>query len=756
MLQAHISGFPRIGERRELKTAVEAFWQNRSSIEELETVGRRLRQKHWNEQSEAGMDLVAVGDFAFYDHMLDTMIHLGALPSRFDFRTKSLTLAQSFELARGNLGNKALEMTKWFDTNYHYLVPELDGNTAWDGEAEGLVREIREACQAGHRVKAVLTGPLTFLFLSKWKGGGGKPDALKPLTDTYARLLLRLQEAGAEWLQFDEPILALDLDATWRAAFPKVYSRLDARNLLLSVSFGPADHHRELIDALPVAGVHLDLVRGAGQMDGWLSSWPADRILSAGVIDGRNVWRNDLDRTLGQLRPLHGALGDRLWIGASCSLLHVPVDLENETRLDPELKSWLAFAKQKLQEIAALKEALSSGESALSEQTKALFSASRLALDSRSASKRIYDEAVREQAQALSRAQRGRSPYTVRAELQQKRFNLPAWPTTTIGSFPQTKEIRALRASAKKGGISPEEYRSGLRDEIRRVVRFQEETGLDVLVHGEPERNDMVEFFAEFLAGYAFSDNGWVQSYGSRCVKPPLLFGDVKRLAPMTVDWTVFAQSLTTRPMKGMLTGPVTMLQWTFCREDLDRGQIALQIAAALRQEIADLERSGIGIIQVDEPAFREGLPLREKDQAAYWDWAVKAFHAAVGAAGDGTQIHTHMCYSDFSGCLDRIAAMDADVITIETARSAMELLEHFGHFDYPNAVGPGIWDIHSPVVPSQEEMLGLLKKAAQVLPPGRLWINPDCGLKTRSWPEVQSALDNLVATARGLRGSKS
>lgn len=752
MALAHTLGFPRIGAQRELKFALESFWRGASSEAALQQTGRSLRGYHWSLQADAGMDLVTVGDFAWYDQVLNTLALLGAIPSRFGFDPKQLSLTEYFTLARGDSEHFAMEMTKWFDTNYHYLVPEWTADTRFDGGVDWLFDEAAEAKGQGHRVKVALVGPLTLLYLGKIKSGiAHKLDLLPRVVAAYQDALRRLKSAGVEWVQIDEPILALELDAQWRAAFAPVYAALSpvAPSLLLATYFDEVGEHASLLRDLPVAGVHLDLVRGAAQLDGLLADWPQGRVLSAGIVDGRNIWRTDLDAALVKLTPLQFALGDRLWIAPSCSLLHVPVDLAHETKLDQELKSWLAFARQKLDEIAALKFALDGKLSA----TAAQFEAARAAVATRACSSRIHNAIVQKRLAKADAAQTERaSAFSARIAKQQAKWQLPAFPTTTIGSFPQTAEIRQARAAYKRGEIAHLDYLDRMRDEVRLVVQKQEELGLDVLVHGEPERNDMVEYFGEQLWGYGFSANGWVQSYGSRCVKPPFIYGDVYRPDAMTVGWSQFAQSLTGKPMKGMLTGPVTMLQWSFVRDDQPRATTALQIALALRDEVCDLERAGIGMIQIDEPAFREGLPLKARNWAAYLDWAVRVFKISASGVADETQIHTHMCYSEFNDILPWIAAMDADVITIETSRSDMELLDGFGQFAYPNDIGPGVYDIHSPRVPKVAEMQRLLRKARGVIPDARLWVNPDCGLKTRGWSETCEALANMVQAVRMLR----
>jgi 5-methyltetrahydropteroyltriglutamate--homocysteine methyltransferase len=752
MALAHILGFPRIGAQRELKIALEAFWRGDIDQNAVRGAGRDLRARHWKLQADAGMDVVTVGDFAWYDHVLNTLALFGAIPSRFGFDPAHLGLNDYFTLARGGKDHFAMEMTKWFDTNYHYLVPEWTADTRFDRGVDWLFEEISEARAAGHRVKVALVGPLTLLYLGKIKSGlSHKLDLLPHAVKGYCDVLARLQAIGVESVQIDEPILALELDSQWQRAFEPVYAELEkfAPPLLLATYFDDVREHASLLRSLPVAGVHLDLVRAPAQLAEFAKAWPADRILSAGIVDGRNIWRTDLDAALTTLTPLQAALGDRLWIGSSCSLLHTPVDLAQETKLDDELKSWLAFATQKLDEIAVLKRALNGERDAVRPQ----LAAARTAIDARRSSRRIHNPLVQKRLAAISDADATRhSDFNTRIAKQRTKWNLPPFPTTTIGSFPQTTDIRRARAAWKRGEIGELDYLEQMRDQIRQMVKKQEELGLDVLVHGEPERNDMVEYFGEQLWGYAFTEHGWVQSYGSRCVKPPVIYGDVYRPEPMTTSWSKYAQSLTEKPMKGMLTGPVTMLQWSFVRDDQPRDTTALQIALALRDEVCDLEKAGIGMIQIDEPAFREGLPLKARDWPRYLDWAVCAFKISSSGIADETQIHTHMCYSEFNDILPWIAAMDADVITIETSRSDMELLDGFGEFAYPNEIGPGVYDIHSPRVPRVEEMVRLLEKAREVIPDARLWVNPDCGLKTRGWNETCAALANMVEAARLIR----
>ncbi|MGI4815335.1 MAG: 5-methyltetrahydropteroyltriglutamate--homocysteine S-methyltransferase [Janthinobacterium lividum] len=752
MARTHILGFPRIGAHRELKFAQESFWRGESNEASLRDTARLLRQRHWQQQRDAQLDFVTVGDFAYYDQMLGMTALLGALPKRFDFDPKALTLSEYFELARGNQAQPALEMTKWFDTNYHYLVPELDADTRFDGGVTWLFDEIEEALAAHASVKPVLIGPLTYLLLSKSHVAGFDRLTLLPqLTAAYRRILERLAQRGIEWVQIDEPALCLELDARWTDAYASTYDTLAGTGvkLLLASYFETAADHADRVAKLPVHGVHLDLVRAPAQLDAWLAVLPAHMVLSAGIIDGRNIWRADLERELDRLEPLSRQLGDRLWLASSCSLLHVPVSLDAEKDFDTEIKSWLAFATEKLGELQVLRSALAGGRDSVTAQLQASGAAQHSRRNSRRVMNHLVQRRVNEITTTMSERQ---SPFAQRIEAQRAVLRLPPLPTTTIGSFPQTAAIRQRRAAFKRGELSALAYLEDMRAEIELVVRKQEALGLDVLVHGEAERNDMVEYFGEQLWGYAFTENGWVQSYGSRCVKPPIIYGDVYRPEPITVETTRYAQSLTERPMKGMLTGPVTMLQWSFVRNDQPRATTALQLALAIRDEVADLENAGIRVIQIDEPAFREGLPLRRGEWATYLEWAVRAFKLAAASVADATQIHTHMCYSEFNDILPAIAALDADVITIETSRSAMELLDGFGAFAYPNEIGPGVYDIHSPRVPSSEAMRELLERACAVVPAERLWVNPDCGLKTRDWPETEAALSNMVAAARAMR----
>ncbi|MCG5075606.1 5-methyltetrahydropteroyltriglutamate--homocysteine S-methyltransferase [Paraburkholderia tagetis] len=751
MVRTHIPGFPRIGAQRELKFAQEAFWRGELDEANLREVGAQLRTRHWRTQRAAGLDFVCAGDFAWYDPMLSTSALLGALPERFGFDARTLSLVQYYALARGNAAQPAMEMTKWFDTNYHYLVPEIGPQTRFEGGVEWLLEEVDEAHALGHEVKPVLIGPLTWLWLAKSRVAGFDRLALLPgLVARYARVLEALKARGVEWVQLDEPALCCDLDAAWHEALTTAYDQLghSGVKLLLGTYFGSAAQHAPRVAKLPVQGVHIDLVRAPEQLDVWRAALRDDQVLSAGVIDGRNVWRADLAAIADTLRETHAQFGERLWIAPSCSLAHVPVSLEGERRLDAQVKSWLAFATEKLTEVRTLALALADRVAAQPQ-----LEAASAALAARARSSAVINALVQKRTAAVDAAMARRAnAFDVREHAQRDALRLPLMPTTTIGSFPQTQAIREARAAHRRGELSALDYLERMREETARAVRCQEALGLDVLVHGEAERNDMVEYFAELLWGFAVTENGWVQSYGSRCVKPPLIYGDVYRAEPMTVDAIRHAQSLTTRPMKGMLTGPVTLLQWSFVRDDQPRAVTALQLALAVRDEVCDLEKAGIGIVQIDEPAFREGLPLRRAEHEAYFDWAVRAFRVASSGVADATQIHTHMCYSEFNDILPAIAALDADVITIETSRSAMELLDAFGEFAYPNAIGPGVYDIHSPRVPGVDEMVRLIERACETIPAARLWVNPDCGLKTRAWPETEAALRNMVSAARVLR----
>lgn len=759
MVTTHNLGFPRIGAKRELKFAVESYWKGESSRDELKARGAQLRQRHWINQS--ALDLVPVGDFAFYDQMLDMSFTLGNLPGR----VKSFQgdpLDNYFRVARGRsahnadhvdccIGVAAGEMTKWFDTNYHYIVPEFHEDTQFKLDASRLVDQIAEARAQGVKPKPVIVGPVTYLALGKEKDDSDKLALLERLLPVYAQLLDTLAAQGVEWVQVDEPILVTELDQDWQHAFNTAYHHLKAckPKLLLASYFGQLQENRYLAANLPVAGLHIDAVTGREDVEPLLNLLSPLKVVSLGVISGRNIWKTDLNAVLDWVEPLRDRLGDRLWIAPSSSLLHVPVDLNSEQRMAADVKSWLAYALQKLEELRVLALALNKGRDAV----KAELAANQAAIDARRNSPRVHDPKVKAAiAKIDARLGERKRPYAQRADKQAALLKLPAFPTTTIGSFPQTAEIRHARSQFKAGEINEAAYNDAMRREIERSVREQEALGLDVLVHGEAERNDMVEYFGEQLQGYAFSQFGWVQSYGSRCVKPPILFGDISRPKAMTVQWIQYAQSLTNKPMKGMLTGPVTILNWSFVRDDQPRAVSCKQLALAIRDEVIDLERAGVRVIQIDEAALREGLPLRKSQWKAYLDWAVESFRITANGVEDETQIHTHMCYSEFNDIIKAIADMDADVITIETSRSDMELLDAFENFKYPNEIGPGVYDIHSPNIPTQQHIEDLMRKAAERIPANRLWVNPDCGLKTRQWSEVVPALTHMVAAAKALR----
>ena len=830
MVTTHNLGFPRIGAKRELKFALESYWKGQSSREALRATGRELRARHWQEQD--GLDLVPVGDFSFYDQVLDMSFLLGNLPERvqgfrgdvldnyfrvargrsvqrsFGYAEKTAQVAgatdvqpavaaslseaavlgaaatryagsvQGGSIATGGsvtaAGDSALnttfappvasdtdadccppvaagEMTKWFDANYHYIVPEFSAGTTFRLDVSRLLEQLAEAKAQGVQAKPVIIGPVTYLAIGKARDGSDRLALLDRLLPVYAELLDVLAAEGVEWVQVDEPVLVTELDKAWQHAFNTAYHQLKAHRvkLLVATYFGQLQDNAYLLANLPVAGVHVDAVRGRDDVLPLVNLLPSHKVLSVGVIDGRNIWKADLNRLLGTLEPIRDRLGDRLWLAPSSSLLHVPVDLAQEDTLDSEIKNWLAFALQKLDELRVLKKALDGGR----DSVKAELDANAAALAARRASTRVHNQAVKARVKAVTPDMGNRkSPYAVRAPQQHAAIKQPLFPTTTIGSFPQTAEIRKSRSDFRKGAISEAQYIEDMKADIRQCVKIQEELDIDVLVHGEAERNDMVEYFGEQLDGYIFTRFAWVQSFGSRCVKPPVIYGDISRPKPMTVFWSQYAQSLTKRPMKAMLTGPVTILNWSFVRDDQPRSETCLQIALAIRDEVLDLEKAGLGVIQIDEPALREGLPLKKDQWQAYLDWTVFAFRVCANGVADETQIHTHMCYSEFNDIIQSIADLDADVITIETSRSDMELLKAFDDFNYPNEIGPGVYDIHSPNVPSVESMVDLMDKAIARIPKERLWVNPDCGLKTRAWPETKAALANMVEAAKILR----
>ncbi|WP_179403197.1 5-methyltetrahydropteroyltriglutamate--homocysteine S-methyltransferase [Burkholderia guangdongensis] len=760
MVTTHNLGFPRIGAKRELKFALENYWKGQSSRDELKALGAQLRERHWADQRD--LDLAPIGDFSFYDQVLDMSFTLGNLPKRVQ-GFHGDTLDNYFRVARGRStqsaedhaaccgGVAAGEMTKWFDTNYHYIVPEFHADTNFSLDPSRLLQQLAQAQTQGVNAKPVIVGPVTYLWLGKAKDDSDRLALLPKLLPVYGALLDTLTAQGVEWVQIDEPILVTELDAEWRQAFRTAYAALETRRikLLLATYFGQLQDNLTLACSLPVDGLHIDAINARDEIGALIRELPVNRVLSVGAINGRNIWKTDLGATLDWLEPLARQLGERLWIAPSCSLLHVPVDLSSEQKLDPEIRSWLAFALQKLDELKVLACALNHGRASVADA----LAADAAAIDSRRASPRVHNPVVKAAVERITAALGQRqSPYDVRAPKQAARLKLPAFPTTTIGSFPQTADIRHARSQFKAGELNEAGYQAAMHAEIARSVREQETLNLDVLVHGEAERNDMVEYFGEQLDGYAFSQFGWVQSYGSRCVKPPILFGDISRPKAMTVEWIRYAQSLTDKPMKGMLTGPVTILNWSFVRDDQPRSVSCHQLALAIRDEVLDLEQAGIRVIQIDEAALREGLPLRRSQWNAYLDWAVESFRITANGVRDETQIHTHMCYSEFNDIIASIAGMDADVITIETSRSDMELLDAFDSFKYPNEIGPGVYDIHSPNIPSEAHIVELMKKAAERIPAERLWVNPDCGLKTRQWAEVLPALTNMVAAAKTLR----
>ncbi len=779
-IKTHILGYPRIGEQRELKKATEAYWKGKLSIDELLATGKKLREANWKKQQDAGIDLIPVNDFSFYDQTLDMSCLLGNVPPRFQWKGGQTDVNTVFTVARGTQGGAspvahehgsdcgcggkgvstyASEMTKWLDTNYHYIVPEFQADTKFALSSSKVFDEFAEAKALGLNAKPVLVGPVTYLSFGKVQDPKN-PDfdpfsLLGNLLDVYEQIIAKLAAAGAEWIQLDEPVFSLDLSAQQKEALMVAYDRLakakGSAKLLVTTYFGGVRDNLSTYLSLPVEALHFDFVRGAEDIDTVLANFPSDKILSVGIVEGRNIWKNNYDASLAVLNKAKAAVGaDRFWVAPSCSLQHAPVTLKNEPKLDDELKNWLAFADQKLVEVVDLRQLLdgTGGQEALA--------ANQAAAASRQTSKRIHNDAVKSRLAAVQAGDYDRaSTFPVRQQKQADKLQLPEFPTTTIGSFPQTAEVRAARAQWKKGTLSDADYDAFLKAETKKCVAWQDEIGIDMPVHGEFERNDMVEYFGENLEGFAFTSHGWVQSYGSRYVKPPVIFGDVSRPKAMTVYWSQYAQSVTKSPMKGMLTGPVTILQWSFVRDDQPRSVTTHQIGLAIRDEVVDLETAGIAAIQIDEPAIREGLPLRRADWEHYLDWAVKGFRLSAAGVKDDTQIHTHMCYSEFNDIIKAIADMDADVITIETSRSNMELLEAFVDFKYPNEIGPGVYDIHSPRVPTEDEMVKLMSKAEAVLPRRNLWVNPDCGLKTRGWEEVKPSLIYMVNAAKTLRANK-
>lgn len=762
-MRTNLLGYPRIGEKRELKKACEAFWAGKISENELLEAANKIKIHNWNLQKEANIDLLPSNDFSFYDQVLDFSFSVGVIPNRFEPISNLSDLELYFALARGYQKNgvdiTAVEMTKWFDTNYHYLVPEFTKNQQFKLKSNKPLSEYLFAKSNGFQTKPVLLGIVSYLLLGKEKEEGfHRIELAERLLPIYKEIIQSLVQAGAETIQIDEPYLVLDLTDKEKETYKEVYNAIKkefpSTEFILTTYFGALDDNTDLALSLPIDVLHIDLVRGANQLDEILPKFPKNKKLSLGVVNGRNVWINDFEKSATLVEKVRKYVdNEHILIASSCSLLHSPCNLEhenNEKVLTSEIKQWLAFAKQKLSEITTIKNLVNN---TLTEQQRQEVSQNKTANENRKTSKLIHDEQVKLRVKSITEKQAHReSNFENRQAIQQKELKLPLFPTTTIGSFPQTQEVRSWRANFKKGTLPLDEYENLLKKEIEESIRFQEEAGIDVLVHGEFERNDMVEYFGEQLKGYTFTKFGWVQSYGSRCVKPPIIYGDVSRPNPMTVRWSQYAQSLTSLPVKGMLTGPVTILQWSFVRDDQPRSETCTQIALAIRDEVADLEKAGIRVIQIDEPAVREGLPLRRKDWQSYYQWAIRAFRIAASGVKDSTQIHTHMCYSEFNDMIEAIADMDADVITIECSRSQMELLDVFANFKYPNEIGPGVYDIHSPRVPSVQEMNLLMEKAISVIPKRNLWINPDCGLKTRHWEETKKALVAMVQTAKELR----
>lgn len=766
MAKLHTLGLPRIGEKRELKFALEKYWKGELTLDGLHKVASTIRQQNLLKQQH--LDFYTVGDFSLYDHVLDTSLMVGNLPRRAYAEKLSIEEAY-FRLARGNLASnvsststhcepiKAGEMTKWFDTNYHYIVPEFSKDTQFCLNADTIINAIKEAKTTvqsdGSNIKPVLVGPVTYLYLGKSVDGTNKFDLLDDLISVYAELLERIAEEGIDWVQIDEPVLVMDLDSGWQHALRKTYYSLNSApcKILLATYFAPLAENFSLARELPIDGIHIDAVRApheVAQLVDWFDTY---KVISVGIIDGRNIWKNNIHQSLYFLAPLAEKLGEQLWISGSCSLLHSPISLSNEKEIDSDIKDWLAFSDEKLVELSCLGKVLNNKTD--DSLTRYLEGNAR-ALTNRASSSKVHNPKIKDRLASIDTTMSTRqSVFADRQKLQHQRFNLPLFPTTTIGSFPQTQEIRQHRKLFKKGEISAEDYKQFIYQEIKNCIKLQEEIGLDVLVHGEAERNDMVEYFGEQLSGIVFTQFGWVQSYGSRCVKPPIIFGDVERPKPMTVEWIKYAQSLTEKPVKGMLTGPVTMLNWSFVRDDQPRSQTCAQLALAIRDEVLDLEASGIDIIQVDEAALREGLPLKKSQWQSYLTWAIHAFQLCANGVKDETQIHTHMCYSKFNDIFQAIANMDADVITIESSRSDKRLFEAFNDFGYPNDIGPGVYDIHSPNIPDVEDMKSVISLATSSIEAERVWVNPDCGLKTRSWEEVLPSLKHMVYAAQELRG---
>ena len=761
-MQTQVLGYPRIGSQRELKKANEQYWAGKIKKEELELVAETIRYQNWQIQKNEGISLIPSNDFSFYDQVLDWSLTLGAIPKRYQpLRTnEGLSLLDLyFAMARGYQKDgydiTAMEMTKWFDTNYHYIVPEFYKGQTFELTSLKVVEEYREAKKLGIKTKPVILGLVSYLLLGKVKEDSfnvlSLVDNLLPI---YIEVIKQLTSEGAEYIQIDEPFLVLDLTVEQKQTIEFFYKHIQSLfpnlKIILATYFGELGDNTSLAVSLPIEVLHIDLVRGENALEKILDEAPSYLKLSLGIVDGRNIWKNDYQKSLALIDQAIAKRGkEKIWISTSCSLLHSPFDLDGETKLSDEIKQWLAFAKQKISEVSELAK-LSVN---VDRENTVSYQANIKAHNNKRVSKLIHNEAVKQRVNRITEADANRlAPFSVRQPLQHAALELPLFPTTTIGSFPQTTEVRQWRAKFKKGELTAQDYEDLLKEETARAIKWQEEIGLDVLVHGEFERNDMVEYFGEQLEGFTFTQNGWVQSYGSRCVKPPVIYGDVYRSQPLTVFWSSYAQSLTDKQVKGMLTGPVTILQWSFVRNDIPRSETCTQIALAIRDEVLDLEKENIQVIQIDEPAIREGLPLRKVEWESYLDWAIRAFRISASGVKNETQIHTHMCYSEFNDIIEHIAAMDADVITIECSRSQMELLDAFAEFKYPNEIGPGVYDIHSPRVPTEEEMLHLIKKAEYYIPTKQLWINPDCGLKTRHWEETEKALIAMVNVAKELR----
>ncbi|PCI97092.1 MAG: 5-methyltetrahydropteroyltriglutamate--homocysteine S-methyltransferase [Alphaproteobacteria bacterium] len=768
MVLATNLGFPRIGDMRQLKKAVESYWKGKSSSDDLLNTGKELRAHNWGLQKKAGLDHIPSNDFSFYDQVLDLIATLGLVPERYDWNGGQVDLDTYFAMARGaqqgSVDVTAMEMTKWYDTNYHYIVPEFEEGMEPSLSSTKIFDQYKEAKDLGIETRPVIVGPASFVFLGKAQYEGfSHEETVKKLIPVYNEILAKLADLGAEWVQIDEPVFALDLCPIGQGVVKAAYEGLkqpEGLKILVASYFDTLRGNADLFYGLPVDALHIDLCRGPNQANTAANNAEkafdealakiGDKTLSVGIVDGRNIWKNDLSKSLGFIDKAVAKLGsDKVFVAGSSSLLHTPVDLDSETALDEEIKSWMAYATQKVAEIAVIAKGANDGRDAISSE----LTASDAVQEDRRTSKRIHNDEVKSRVAGITPEMKKRkSPFAERQKIQQAALNLPLYPTTSIGSFPQTQEIRKARSAFKKGEIGETEYKDAMQAEIRSVVEFQHDVDIDVLVHGEPERNDMVEYFGEQLDGFTFSKFGWVQSYGSRCVKPPIIYGDVSRPTAMTVEWSKYAQEQTDKIMKGMLTGPITILQWSFVRDDQPRSVTSKQISLAIRDEVSDLEAAGIKMIQIDEAAFREGLPLRQSDWKAYLDNAVEDFRITSCSVEDSTQIHTHMCYSEFNDVMQEVADMDADVISIETSRSQMELLEAFVAFKYPNEIGPGVYDIHSPRVPTTQEMVDLLDKAKENLDERQIWVNPDCGLKTRGWAEVKPALKNMVEAAKIMR----